>query len=199
MKKTMAVFVLLAVISVFSFSSCTTPNFGSWYNEEKVDFLEREINNLSSKEMASDDHVFKAACRSKIQVYQAERDSLISRFLHSKNPDELSERELQFRLRGIELRRQELVLKKVGDSKNGGLKVIVANDFYLPVQFIIEGPEKVSLLLDRRSRKDINLLPGEYEVKFIVNGNKRGNQKFLVGANTHIFKGDECAAFIFFN
>jgi hypothetical protein len=198
MKKSMAVFIFLAVISVFSFSSCTTPNFGSWYNEEKINFLDREICNLSSKEMASDDQVFKAACRKKIEFYQAEYDSLISRFLHSKNPDELSERELQFRLRGVELRRQELALQKSGGNKNSGLKVIVANDFYLPVQFIIEGPEKMSLLLDRRSRKDINLLPGEYEVKFLVNNSERASKKFVVGANTHIFKGDECAALCFF-
>ncbi|MDP2944474.1 MAG: hypothetical protein Q8N57_02790 [bacterium] len=156
--------------------------------------------------------------KEKIADLKQERENIFRRYATTVGvPKELSRRGLNRRQRPYTLRREDLVLQKIeaniassssasinpsGSSvANSGYKIIVANDYPLPVSFIIRsvnGGDRKTVLLGPSKKADIYLIPGSYLVSFERGGTQYGSDRLLtIDGATHIYNGEECFGFAY--
>lgn len=106
--------------------------------------------------------------------------------------------------------REELVINKIKNNLNGavdpagsdgGYKVIFDNKYLLPTTFIlqgIDGSEKLAVALGAKTRETHYVLPGHYQVKYIVNGrrSKKVDPLFIDGSK-HFYESEPCFGFVY--
>ncbi len=217
--------VLLTMVAILAANA-----FGQTKQELKqIKALEKEINKIFKQidVLAKDSlailsvdtyhltYIRNEINRKKEQIadLQKYRDNIFLSFTLTREvPKEASRREIKLRQRGNYLRRQELVIEKVEanlssvnpsnlSATNGGYKVIVANDYVMPVTFIItpiDGGEDKTIVIDPFKKINIYLLPGKYSVS-TLNGSSQScaDKQLTINGSTHIFKGEECFNFIY--
>lgn len=269
------ILVIVFAISVFSglFCGCYTNQFGSYYEDSKISYLESEINHekrdveeLKSKlipdysvdikrmEKLSDslanaitrdtlnereslrylyednqshlyelksafaafgnnakiqDEILKKEKR--IKELETFHESIINEYIsYNGVPKEITRYEAEARSMANDLRRQEMVLKKVennlGQSKNDassedkGLKIIVENNYGADITFMIcpiDGGEQTAVCLASKKMTEINLIPGKYIVSTYAGGRQIGEPRNLsVDGTIRNYKGKACYNFI---
>lgn len=151
--------------------------------------------------------------RQKISDLENERDNIFFGYATTrKAPKEVSRKELRLRQRGDIVRRQDLVLEKIeadlyssgdsiGDSSKMGLKVIIDNEYCLPISFILapmDGGDRKSVMLNPAQRQVVYLIPGRYYVSYMRSGNQLGENRILtVDGSSHIYKGESCFGYVY--
>lgn len=146
----------------------------------------------------------------KIADLEQERDNIFLRYTTTTEvPTEISPRETRRRNRANYLRREELTLEKIEGNltiiqptgQNAGYKVIIANDYIIPITFAIypiKGGDKISVNLAPNKNTEIYLIPGTYSVSCLNGGNQIGNSFTIsIDGSKHIFQGKECFAFAY--
>ncbi|GEM_PF-4625553 len=86
-------------------------------------------------------------------------------------------------------------------ESHAGYKVILANDYPLPINFIIRpinGGEKKSVMIAPSKKSNIYLIPGRYLVSFLKGGTQYGSDELLtIDGAAHIYNGEDCFGFAY--
>ncbi len=106
--------------------------------------------------------------------------------------------------------REELVLNKIKNNLNGaidpagsdgGYKVIFDNKYSLPTTFILEGlngGERLAVSLGAKTKETHYVLPGRYQVKYVVNGRPSTKVDVLtVDGLKHFYETEPCFGFVY--
>ncbi len=158
------------------------------------------------------------AKKDRIADLEKERDNIFFRYATTRAvPAEISPRELRRRQRSNFLRRDDLVLEKIeanisgtpssasispsnSSVSNAGYKVILANDYFLPISFIIRpinGGEKKTIVVSAAKKDVIYLIPGRYEVDFFQGTNPHGTDILTIDGSVQRYKGEDCFGFAY--
>lgn len=213
-------FILIVFLSTLVLAGCYSSNrLGTEQKDRQMSVLEAEIKKvqddilyyqyLAEYDPASSDQ-YKEKNRLallKLSSLQARRDSIIFGFITGNDvPRELQPRELDARLRGNVIRRQELVLGKIETNMSEtatspGLKVIVANDYWLPVTFKFEpldGGEKISINISSGRKEYLSLIPGQYLVHYLNGGKEISRPAVLnLDGSKHNYQGEHCFGYVY--
>lgn len=154
----------------------------------------------------------------KIASLEKERDNIFFRYATTRSvPVELSPRELKRRQRSNVLRREDLVLAKIeanisasssstsinpsnSSVSSAGYKVILVNDYVLPVSFVIrpiDGGEKKTIIVPASKKDVVYLIPGRYEVSFFQGANLHNTDILTVDGSTHRYDGEDYFGFAY--
>lgn len=152
-----------------------------------------------------------------------ERENIFRRYATASDvPKELTPREFRRRQRAdflkITERKDEIIIKKIEASisspsspgspsidpsgssvANAGYKVIVANDYPLPIKFTfqpLDGRQNESVLVNPSKKEVKYLLPGKYLVSFEGGGNSL-NKTLTVDGTVQVYKGEDCFGFAY--
>jgi hypothetical protein len=217
--KNLIFFVVFITVAVL-LNGCSA-KLGSYQEDKKYDLLAQEI----SKQKAAAEDLEKivadsakkssvktselVALNKKIKVLEARKDSIFDRYTSSTEiPDELTSCELKARRMANVAKREKMVLDKIRANINNpglvdsaGYKVIVKNNYYKDVNFIIcprDGGDKISVYLGGNEKNHIFLLPGVYSICYQVNGNNMGQPTSLhIDGSVHLYEGEKCFGYIF--
>lgn len=186
-------FILIVFLSMLVLAGCYSSNrLGTEQKDRQMSVLQAEIQKIQDdilyyQYLAEYDSASAVQYRenaslafTKMSLLQARRDSIIFGFITSNDvPRELTPKEFDARSRGNVVRRQELVLGKIEANISesainpSGLKVIVANEYWLPITFKFEpldGGERFSINLPPRGKEYVFLIPGRYLVRYLNGG-----------------------------
>ncbi|PIR95269.1 hypothetical protein COT93_03385 [Candidatus Falkowbacteria bacterium CG10_big_fil_rev_8_21_14_0_10_37_18] len=211
------------VLSVLFVGCVTVPKFGSRQADNQVKVLEREIsliqNEIFDLETEIKDSTIsfqeKAVLNKKISAKQERlealrenRNNIIYAYTTDDEvPTEISSHERDQRKNSFQVRRQEMVLSKVSDYINGvaissdavvsrnGYKVLLINDYYLTVSFVIkglDGGDDISVTLSPRTKDSVYLLPGRYYASCLDGNRPLGSKELNVDGSRHSYKGELC-------
>lgn len=163
------------------------------------------------------------AKKAKIADLERERENIFRRYATASDvPKELAPREFRRRQRAdflkITERKDEIIIKKIearisspsssispsidpsgSPVANAGYKVIVANDYPLPIMFTfhpLDGRQDESQLVSPSKKEVKYLLPGKYIVSFEGGGNSL-DRLLTIDGTTQVFKGEDCFGFAY--